>query len=603
MRSHLQRCSEEDDQPLLLRHFLSGTQADDDLAPALHSLSGGAHVAQRHDTAARKTNFRKSTQVWYLSRAAGASCPFSRAGIRLCDYVDSSLELAHTQQQREEPPKKRLRQRTRERQSRRLAAQCDEAGEIDDQATQCGQKRKRGSDASSTSPLQATEPPRIKLTLRLKPLAQVTASIAAAALAKQASDGSAIIDLSRESESDSSESSESDDDDAMSIVSSHTDVSDDAVDSQCSSSSFPSLGLTKRISSPFRRSSPSAVSDSSSASPPPDSDEEEGYSLDLAEEMWAAEAEEHEDSDMAHEESDEDFDLDSSDDEDGETSSPGPRSPSAPLSRPGFGHVHIKEEPRDVQGILDAWRDQDQLSGNPNAVNDILGHVASQILTAYPEPQVKPEEWDWSYSDMAPPSPFADTEAGLDLPPSSASSFIKQEEQEMPFFSSDGDSFMRYRSPNDSPSSPLLSPISPFSSEPSHRSFSFTSSASDIDRRHSDFGFSPLTLDSPSFHRRPSIHEEPLAQSLTSLIDSLQLSLPSDTTPSDELSPPVLYASPSPSSACVSPHEMDIRAWGPYIGESVEGAAHSSNPPQTAIWMTSVEGKPFNPFCSVCRMS
>ena len=78
----------QQDYPLLLRHVLSGTASDDDLVPALHSRSGGAHCPLPQGEQ-RITNFRRGTVVWYLSRAAGVPCPFARAGIRLCDYTEN----------------------------------------------------------------------------------------------------------------------------------------------------------------------------------------------------------------------------------------------------------------------------------------------------------------------------------------------------------------------------------------------------------------------------------------------------------------------------------------------------------------------------------
>ena len=105
IRNHMQRCDLEQDQPLLLKHTLSGTPSDDDLVPALHSRSGGAHCAL-NDTERRVTNFRRGTVIWYLSRAAGAPCPFARAGIRLCDYKytgDAKFEEQQCGQKRKRP--------------------------------------------------------------------------------------------------------------------------------------------------------------------------------------------------------------------------------------------------------------------------------------------------------------------------------------------------------------------------------------------------------------------------------------------------------------------------------------------------------------------
>lgn len=70
----------------MLRHVLSGTSIDDALLPALYSRTGGAHCTINPET--RSTNFRRGTMVWYLSRATGAPCPFTRAGIRLSDFGD-----------------------------------------------------------------------------------------------------------------------------------------------------------------------------------------------------------------------------------------------------------------------------------------------------------------------------------------------------------------------------------------------------------------------------------------------------------------------------------------------------------------------------------
>jgi len=136
----MQRCDLEQDQPLLLKHTLSGTPSDDDLVSALHSRSGGAHCVPT-DTERRVTNFRRGTIIWYLSRAAGAPCPFARAGIRLCDYKY--------------------------------------AGDAKFEEQQCGQKRKRplraragdrdGSDSDGLPSDSEKRPPKVKLLLRLKP--------------------------------------------------------------------------------------------------------------------------------------------------------------------------------------------------------------------------------------------------------------------------------------------------------------------------------------------------------------------------------------------------------------------------------------------------
>ena len=74
IRNHLSRCEIQQDQPLLLRHVMSGTIADDDLVPALYSRAGGAHCSHP-DSEGRLTNFCPGTMVCYPSKAAGGPRP------------------------------------------------------------------------------------------------------------------------------------------------------------------------------------------------------------------------------------------------------------------------------------------------------------------------------------------------------------------------------------------------------------------------------------------------------------------------------------------------------------------------------------------------
>ena len=89
--------------------------------------------------------------VWHLRRATGAPCPFTRAGIRFCEYgKNRKLGLASGS-----------RDRKRERDRRR-------------REEQCGQKRKRPLRSSRKSGSESADEgpqPKIKLTLRLKPRA------------------------------------------------------------------------------------------------------------------------------------------------------------------------------------------------------------------------------------------------------------------------------------------------------------------------------------------------------------------------------------------------------------------------------------------------
>ena len=313
IRSHLQRCESQQDIPLLLRHVLSGTDADDDLLPALYSTSGGAQSsAQTHTD--RATSFRRGTMVWYLSRATGAPCPFARAGIRLCDYVQSASTLSRIQRDNKRP-------------------------NLPDHHEACGQKRKRSLrsayTATSDSPAISEEsdhgspPPKVKLTLRLKPPTNPSTS----------------PDLSPDPKSDAS-------------------MSTDDSDPQQPNESCPP-------DSPLYHRSPSLAH--SVSSPPPESDDEEDDDDsddndddddddddDENNEEDDDEEEEPEEVSVTHstrtfysfsEDQDQD-DQDWDDEVDGDTlwESPGPRSPSASLLE-----TKIKEEPTDVQGMLDAW--------------------------------------------------------------------------------------------------------------------------------------------------------------------------------------------------------------------------------------------------------
>ncbi|KAJ3771598.1 hypothetical protein FB446DRAFT_803418, partial [Lentinula raphanica] len=69
--AHLQRFEAQQDQPLLLKHVLSATAANDDLLLAFHSTSGGPSTSA--DT--RTTNFRRRTVVWYLRTSTCAPLP------------------------------------------------------------------------------------------------------------------------------------------------------------------------------------------------------------------------------------------------------------------------------------------------------------------------------------------------------------------------------------------------------------------------------------------------------------------------------------------------------------------------------------------------
>ena len=361
LRTHKARCDKQQDQPLLLSHTLSGTPADDNLVPALHSRSGG----DSHPTENRLTNFRKGTAVWYLSRATGAPCPFSRAGIRLCDYIDPDA-----QDPIRDPlgsNKKRLVER-------------------------CGEKRKRplrgcvmrGSDSDNE------RPPKVKLTLRLKPLA-----------VKSSAD-----ERSKSVEDESDASGSSSGEDSMSV-----DYSDN--ESQAAQMNkdeekpwslppyprrsisipcytplqgyYPSYPSPSPYRDPYRRSPSVAYS---IATPPPDSEDEaddfhvtmsrvKDYACHLSRNLDVG------------------WDAEPDSEGDGETmwESPGPRSPSAPITQ--SSEVTVKEEPRDVQGMLDAWDDFDSTIADARVAEVIAKAVFDMDENAKVKLEaVDPWEWD-----------------------------------------------------------------------------------------------------------------------------------------------------------------------------------------------------------------
>lgn len=80
IRLHQRRCELGECKPLLKSYILNGTSDDDRLTSALYSRAGG--------TATRKggavdTAFRKGTLVWYLSPETGAPDPFQLSGVTI----------------------------------------------------------------------------------------------------------------------------------------------------------------------------------------------------------------------------------------------------------------------------------------------------------------------------------------------------------------------------------------------------------------------------------------------------------------------------------------------------------------------------------------
>ena len=377
----MQRCETEEDHPLLLRHTLSGTAADDDLLPALHSRTGGAHCTLNPET--RSTNFRRGTMVWYLSRATGAPCPFTRAGIRLCEYGENGkLGLASGS-----------RDRKRERDRRH-------------KEEQCGQKRKRPLRSSRRSGSESADEgpqPKIKLTLRLKPRAISNPSLSPSnslsstfAHASNSDDSSRGDSMSVDSSSDEEEVLEK-----AEVPWSLPPYPRKSIDIPCYTPIVENF-------SPFTSGSPSYFAGSPSqafrrspsvpfsiASPPPDSDDDDDdfnmagmyNSPAITRRIPAVDTDLDIDSDEEREEYATQFD------------SPGPRSPSASLVH--FNQdVFVKQEPRGVegvQGMLDLWEPLDSNSEG-SKVAEIIAKAAADMQKP---PNVKIEElesWGWDDS-------------------------------------------------------------------------------------------------------------------------------------------------------------------------------------------------------------
>ncbi|KAH6918887.1 hypothetical protein BKA70DRAFT_1248554 [Coprinopsis sp. MPI-PUGE-AT-0042] len=345
LRTHNERCELENDGPLLLSHSMSGTDADDDLIPCLYSLQGGNPKKLSPD---RKTNFRKNTTVWYLSRATGAPCPFARAGIRLCDYVGLGEE---------EPEKEHKRRKSKH---------------LDPQLV--GQKRKRSLRTRTGKSMSETEsgeedeiqdqPPQKKLTLRIK------------------LNGFTPRPTPEQSQTDSGDDC-SDDETCMDVDGEAQEVEPKMEEEEewrlppypRRSISIPYYAPSSDGTYPLfisndhapRHRSPSTFS---MGSAPPDSeDEADDFHITMTR------------TDRLPDE------FTSDEDSEGETQyeSPGPRSPSAPFL-PSAVPVTVKEEPRDLQGLLDAWDDFD--SG--------LSEAKEVMFEPLPAVKLEPvDEWDW----------------------------------------------------------------------------------------------------------------------------------------------------------------------------------------------------------------
>ncbi|KAG1756853.1 uncharacterized protein EDB91DRAFT_39354 [Suillus paluster] len=206
IRNHLARCEAQQDHPLLLRHVLSGTPADDDLVPALHSRVGGAPLQRQPlDTTCiptgRNTNFRRGTIVWYLSKASGVSCPFARAGILLSNYPSSNSNPKPRKQSHDPTEKcgekrKRLisrRCRATDRPSSESASPPPSSSPIDSGYAESASSS--SDDDEEEEEDEPERPPKVKLTLRLRP-SPVTTTPDIIDLSNDASSEDDIVDMS-----------------------------------------------------------------------------------------------------------------------------------------------------------------------------------------------------------------------------------------------------------------------------------------------------------------------------------------------------------------------------------------------------------------------
>ncbi|EIW60306.1 uncharacterized protein TRAVEDRAFT_70735 [Trametes versicolor FP-101664 SS1] len=393
IRTHYARCEAQDDQPLLLKHGMSGTMFDDDLVPALYSRVGGAHCTLNNGAQDRLTNFRRGTQVWYLSKAAGAPCPFARAGIRLCEYnEDGRIGTVPN------PGKERKRERDR----MRKAAQA------------CGQKRKRlprscadkgplTSDSSDDD--EEERPPKVKLTLRLRPC---LASTPGASSSHSANSVSMSPSASPQPEEDSDVEQDSDydsDSDSMSVEEDEDDDMNEPgpallLPSQRSPGPSRPFSLPQCVPPPlpgfpsapetYRRSMSTPYSERS-GSPPPDSEaEDDDYHITMtdARRLYSRSCASTEDEDSAW---DGDFFGDVDVDAETQWDSPGPRSPSVQIE----DEVVVKQEPTDVRGLLDAWEDLETRATDLKVIDIVAQAAAAERQMEEQAASDDLSKWSW----------------------------------------------------------------------------------------------------------------------------------------------------------------------------------------------------------------
>ncbi|KIJ17363.1 hypothetical protein PAXINDRAFT_168057 [Paxillus involutus ATCC 200175] len=392
IRNHMARCEAQQDHPLLLRHVLSGTSADDHLAPALHSRTGGAtNTNKSKDTGAtekmltqvlqdppegeRLTNFRRGTMVWYLSKAAGVCCPFARAGIRLCEYGKEGRrpqgECAEDLQPGPRKKKKKREQAQCGEKRKRLRRGCRQDSEesqgrssVDREslspAIDSGYGELDSSDSDSDS--DSERPPKVKLTLRLGPS---TAPVPTPATTQPRRE---VIDLSSDTTSSSS-----DDDDVEADVGDDVEMRPDSTEASWSLPPYPRRSIAVPCYTP---------------------------TCDDCPHQFQMSAQSHSDHD--------DFDIDADSDFDWDPALSIP-SPAVEVKVENTQeHCQIKQEPLDVRDMLDAWEDHDCATTNPSTVSSSTIKLPSTNDLKFEELEI----WEWEFE-----SGWADASHGQQVTP------------------------------------------------------------------------------------------------------------------------------------------------------------------------------------------
>ena len=317
--------------------------------------------------------------VWYLSKAAGAPCPFARAGIRLCEYTENGKVGVSA------GPRERKRERDRVRRQE-----------------QCGQKRKRlaracadGGKADSDSGSDAEKrPPKVKLTLRLKPSPSSIASSSPLSTPAPEPIPREIIDVSDDSNSD---------DDSMSVDSESSSDEDEDDESMRDSPSSEMPYLSLPVDSPIAyRRSPSVPF--SVASPPPDSEDDFDYvnsisafrrypSMPLRGAPW--------------DDDDDDMDWDDEDEDEEELELGGSSLPRIASSSHFDDGGFVKQEPcDDMRRVLDEWEHLDNGFDSMKVMEVVTQAAAGLEVSSNMVKVEESDHWEYDSHDAPSPTPF-----------------------------------------------------------------------------------------------------------------------------------------------------------------------------------------------------